>query len=118
MHNFVVASLSGRTGNLNQFLNQAGKFLSRNVVVGPAKIAVPVKDFGDGLLQRFAPVGCSLFVSQAELSNDACFSPLFNRPQLLLRGNGISLGLRVGYDALINVYRRLRRGSASLSGGF
>jgi hypothetical protein len=85
MNDFFIACLPGWTGDFHQLLNQAGEFFPGNIVVGPAEIAVAMKDFGDSLFQRFAPVGGSLFVSQTALSSYTC--AFTNYPYVRLVGS-------------------------------
>src|SRR6266478_3348289 len=56
LYDFLVTRLAGRARHFDQFVDQAGELLARNIVVGPAEIAVAMQDLRNRLLQRLAPV--------------------------------------------------------------
>ena len=59
----VVADLAGGAGDIDEFFDQRRKFFARDIVIGPAEVAVTMQNFGDGLFKGFAFVRDRFFVA-------------------------------------------------------
>src|ERR1035441_2475300 len=87
VNQLAVTDLAAGAQDLDQLFDEAGEFLAGDVVVGPAEIAVPMKDLRNLLLQHLAPViRVFSFIVQVSLPGSRIFarSPSLDR---FLRGN-------------------------------
>jgi hypothetical protein len=61
----VVANLAAGTQQLDQLVDKSRKLLARDIVVGPAEVAVAMEDLADSFFQDFASdATVALFVVQ------------------------------------------------------
>ena len=56
LHQLLLSDLACGTRHLDQFFDQARELLTRDVIVGPAEVAVAMENLGDRLFERLALV--------------------------------------------------------------